>query len=121
MHDTHHWFIKVIRSHRKPELVQNERHECSVTHVSCNLVRHVHVLQPWYTLYWPQPSHRTEATTRCAEQVVQQPVVPCVRVHEPAGNGTSRVTPCTLGSGERGAEDKDVLHNAKRLGLGKFH
>ena len=113
-------FIEVVRGHGEAQLIQDQGHERSVTHVSRYLVRYVHVLQPWYTFHWPEASDCIESTTRSAEQIVQKPVVPRVSVDESSRYHRSNLSPCPHRRGDRRTHDEYVLHNTIGFLLGKF-
>jgi len=113
-------FIEVVRGHGEAQLIQDQGHERSVTHVSRDLIRHVHVLQPWYTFHRSEASDCIETTTRSTEQIVQKPVAPRVSVDEPTRYHGSNLSPCPCRSGDRCTQDEYVLHDAVGFPLGKF-
>jgi hypothetical protein len=44
-------FIKVVSKDREAELIQNERHEGPITHMTRYFIRHIYILQSWNAAY----------------------------------------------------------------------
>lgn len=116
----YHWFIKVIGENWESELIQNQRHEGSIAHMSRNLIRYVHVFQTRYVLYRPQTCHSAYAPIRRAEQIIQYPVSFSKCIYKAARHNRTSFTPSTLRSSESSTEDEDVLHDTKLLLLGEL-
>ena len=85
-----------------------------------NLIRHIHILDPWNVLHGPQPSHSPHTPTRRPKQVIQHPIIPCKRIHEPPRNNRPDLAPGPCRHRQGRSKQKHILHDPKRFLLRKL-
>ena len=107
--NTYHWLIKIVRRDRKSKLIENERHERAITHMSRNLVSNIDVLQSRYILDRTQASDRVQSPARRSEKVVKHPIVARISVDEPPRNNGTNFEPCAQRRGDGRPEDEHIL------------
>lgn len=79
---TYHRLIKVVRRYWETKLIQDERHERSITHMPRNLIGNVHVLQSWDIFNRTQARNGVETAAGRTEEVVENPVIASISVDE---------------------------------------
>lgn len=106
-------------TYRQPNSMQKQRHHRSITQMTSNLIRHIHILHPRDPLDRSQPSNGIPRRRR-PKQVPQHPVVPGKSIDEPTSNDAPDLEPGLLVGRDGTAKDVDVLDDAVRFAAGEF-
>lgn len=101
-------------------MVQDDRHINSITHMPCDLVGDINVLQSGNILHGPKSGNRVETARGRTEQVVQDPVVAGITVHKSPRHRAANFVPRPFGRCYACSEEEHVLHDPVRLLFGQF-
>lgn len=115
--EAHLWLVEEVRRDRDADLLQQLRHQASVTHMTRDDLRHLDVLQSGHALNGPQPRHGVVSTAGGAEQVPQHPVVGRKGIDEPPTDGGPCLEPRRARSSDGRSEDENVLDKSISLVL----